>query len=87
MRGYTEKDIVTYNNIFDTKDFETVLASLKRPAWEWGHNSSLSAKDNLTPFWRMDLTKDDFFSKHLFNVIKKIEEHYIKMAWSHHHIL
>jgi len=71
MKGYTEKDIVTYNNIFDTKDFETVLDSLKRPAWEWGHNSSLSAKDNVTPFWRMDLTKDEFFSKHLLKVIKE----------------
>ena len=45
MKKFTEKDIITYHNIFDIKDFETVLDSLKRPAWEWGHNSSLSATE------------------------------------------
>ena len=81
MKGYTEKDIVTYNNIFDTKDFETVLESLRRPMWEWGHTSlddDNATTDNVTPFFMMDLSEDKFFCDHLFNIIKqKTNENFV----------
>ena len=71
MIKYTEKDIVVYKNFFETEDFETILDYLNRPMWEWGHFSSSSKVDNMTHFWKMELSKEDFFNEYLFNIIKK----------------
>ena len=72
MKKYTEKDIVVYKNFFEPEDFKTILDYLDRPCWGWGHSSALESelRDD-KPFWKMQLNQEDFFTKHLFNVIKK----------------
>ena len=80
MTKYTEKDIVVYKDFLETEDYVTVLDSLRRPMWEWGHTSlhDANATDNVTPFFMMDLSKDKFFCEHLFKIIKqKTNENFV----------
>ena len=70
MKKYTEKDIVVYKNFFEPKDFESILDHLDKPNWYWGHTSGVVYADE-TPFWNMQLGQEEFFSKHLLDVIKK----------------
>ena len=70
MKKYTEKDIVVYKNFFEPEDFESILDYLDKPNWGWGHTSGVLYADE-TPFWNMQLGQEEFFSKHLLDVIKK----------------
>jgi len=71
MIEYTEKDIIVYKNFFEPEDFETILHHLNEPRWKWGHFSAPSYDNDMTWFWKMELSKEEFFSKYLLDVIKE----------------
>ena len=75
MKKFNEEDIVTYENFFDPQDFKEISSYLSRPMWKWGHGSLPDGHpdkpESVTPFWKMELTQDEFFSNYLFDVIKK----------------
>ena len=82
MKFFTEKDIVTYENFFDDRDFDTILDYLNRPMWKWGHGSLPKTHPDrpefVTPFWAMELRREAFFVDYLLNVINnKINKKFI----------
>ena len=75
MQTFTEKDIITYENFFNPEDFKEISNYLNRSMWKWGHgalpNGHPDQPELVTPFWKMGLTQEDFFSTYLFDIIKK----------------
>ena len=73
MKNFTEEDIITYENFFDQRDFKSISNYLNRPMWKWGTGSLPDGHpdkpDFATPFWKMDLSKEYFFTDYLFNII------------------
>tara|TARA_B100002019_G_C20970237_1_gene450716 strand:+ start:54 stop:602 length:549 start_codon:yes stop_codon:yes gene_type:complete len=72
--GFSENDIITYHDFFEKDDFSAILDYLNRPMWLWGHNS-LNENDPdkpkyATPFWKMHLNEEYFFTKYLLNIIE-----------------
>ena len=75
MSDFAESDIVTYHDFFEPEDFKAISDYLDRPAWKWGHGSLNDGHPDKpefnTPFWKMDLIEEYFFTGYLFNIIKK----------------
>ena len=92
MSDFTESDIITYRDFFKPNDFETVLEYLSRPMWRWGSGSLCDGHPDKpefnTPFWKMDLTEEYFFTTYLFNIIreKTNQDFYITRCYCNGHL-
>ena len=77
--NFTREDIITIDNFLELEDFNKTLDFLARPKWEWGHGSNPNNPEYSTPFWKMELTEEQFFHDYIFNLIKKTtnEEYFL----------
>ena len=75
MHTFNESHIITYDNFFEPEDFKSISNYLNRPMWKWGHGSLPDGHPDkpefATPFWKMDLSAEYFFTNYLFNIISK----------------
>ena len=70
----SENDITQYNDVFDKKEFETILEYVARPCWQYGHGSHDETHpeyNNSVPFWAMNLDNEEYFTKYLLNKIQE----------------
>jgi len=65
----TFQHIQTFDNFLTEEEFAECENHLLRPMWERTNSNAAMGVECL--FWRMDLKKDKFFSKHLFTKIQK----------------
>lgn len=71
---YSESDIKKYNDFFSYDDFVKICEKVCGPYWEFGHGSYRPSDPNYQksfPFWLMRLEEDEFFTKHLLNIIEE----------------
>lgn len=66
----TFQHIQAYDSVLTQEEFEECEKMLLRPMWQRTNSNIALGGECL--LWRMDLTKDKFFSKHLFNKIQKL---------------
>lgn len=66
----TFQHIQRFDNVLTQEEFEQCAQHLLRPMWE--RTNSNPAMGVECVFWRMNLTKDKFFTKTLFNKLQKL---------------
>jgi len=73
--------IQKYSDVFDGEQIKCIWEHLKRPSWEYWHNSNSQSKNY---FWCMDLNEYSFFTENLFLDIKKNigENFFIKRVYA-----
>lgn len=65
-------DIKQYDNVFSAEDCNKILDYVSGPNWYFGHGSFVPGDSRRGyPFWRIDFDKDEFFTKHLLNIIEE----------------
>ncbi len=85
--NFTREDIITIDNFLELEDFNKTLDFLARPKWGWGHGSNPNNPEYSTPFWKMELTEEQFFHDYIFNLIKKTtnEEYFLTRCYANGH--
>jgi hypothetical protein len=63
-------NIIVCDNFLTEEELTTGAEIIRNGQWKFGHHS-LGKNLYEDEFWSMDLTKNDFFSKHLHSVIEK----------------
>ena len=72
MEGYSVSDIKQYERVFSREDCNRITEVVSGSNWYFGHGSYVSGDVRRGyPFWRIDLVKDEYFSKYLLNIIEE----------------
>jgi len=61
--------IIVQDKFLEYNELKKCLNIIADNKWTWNHTTSDKLED--TPFWRMDLINNEYFSKNILNVIEK----------------
>jgi Rps23 Pro-64 3,4-dihydroxylase Tpa1-like proline 4-hydroxylase len=61
--------IIVQDNFLNQDELNKCVDIINSNSWKWGHYSNGIRSD--TPFWMMDLSNNEYFSKNITNVIEK----------------
>jgi Rps23 Pro-64 3,4-dihydroxylase Tpa1-like proline 4-hydroxylase len=76
MQTFEETDIISYNDVFDNKEYSDIVKHLSGPHWRYGHGSDKKNPNykNSPPFWIMELNEEKLFTEVLFQKILNLTE-------------